>query len=270
MPRPIYIYKSVVEQEPEKTHEKIKKLLGEFVIVSDKARECFTECIKILTTKYSINDVDAHIIDLAVRAWNDFKVTSELVKMGFYLQAIMVLRDTIEIMAIIEYLHSFPEKANAWWKAKTTKERRLFSINNIKDAIEDGEEWAESWSILSSYIHPNGSATPYYAADKPYYGHNLFLNGFYYPSSVEFVFTLQLDLCIEFLKRMKDWYSTELRFPKKLSEAIISLEDEYRLQTAHFNKRTEIENKEVVDKVLATRLPEEKVIEWFKSLDDIS
>ncbi|UCG54388.1 MAG: hypothetical protein JSV32_07325 [Dehalococcoidia bacterium] len=269
MPRPMYIYKNVVEQKPAQNNKNIRNLLGEILDVSDKASKCLAKCIKILTTKHSSQDVDIHIVDLLVRAWNDFKVTCNLVKMGFYLQAIMVLRDTIEIMAIVEYLHKFPEKANDWWKAKTTKERRYFSINNIKDSIENGEDIASAWNNLSSYIHPNGCATPWYGADKPYYGHNLFLNGFYYPSSAEFVFTLQLHLCIDFLNRLNEWYSMELRFPKKLTEEIISLKDEYNLQVKNLEKRMKVENKEVVDKVLATRLTDEEVIKWFQSFEDV-
>ena len=51
MPRPISIYKSVVQQNTEKTREKINSLLGETLIVSNKAHECFADCIIILTTK---------------------------------------------------------------------------------------------------------------------------------------------------------------------------------------------------------------------------
>ena len=269
MPRPLYILKSVVEQDSTITREKIKNLLGEIVVVSDKAHKFLAECIKLLTTKeYTV--VDAHIVDLGVRVWNDLNISSELTKNGIYLQAMMMERDAIETMAIIEYLHSFPEEAEAWWKAKTKKERLRFSINNIKDNIEDGQKYKDAWDLLSSYIHPNSQATPSYGADKPYYGHNLFLGGFYYPGSVSSDFCIQLGICIELLERMRAWYKNELEFPDELSKEMDSLEDEYRTQADYLKKRTELEKREVVDKVVATRLSKDKVIEWFKSLDNLS
>ncbi len=269
MPRPLSIYKSVVEQDSSICCEKIKNLLGEIVEVSDKAHRYLAECIKLLTTKDTHSSMDMHTVDLTVRIWNDLKVCSELTKNGLYLQAIMMERDAIETMAIIEYLHSFPEEAEAWWKAKTRKERLRFSINTIKDNIKDGQKMKDAWDSLSSHIHPNSEATAAYAADKPYFGHNLFLGGFYYPGTVRFDFLIQLDLCIDLLERMRDWYKKELEFPDELLKEVDILRDEYHTQADYLKKRTESEKKEVVDKVVATRLSKDEVIEWFKSLDNL-
>ncbi|MFC1985389.1 hypothetical protein ACFLWC_00155 [Chloroflexota bacterium] len=269
MPRPLSIYKSVVEQDSYICCEKIKNLLGEIVEVSDKAHRYLAECIKLLTTKDMCSPMDMHTVDLAVRIWNDLHVCSELTKNGLYLQAMMMERDAIETMAIIEYLHSFPEEAEAWWKAKTRKERWHFSINTIKDKIKDGQEMKDAWDSLSSFIHPNSQATPAYGADKPYYGHNLFLSGFYYPGSVRSDFCIQLDLCIDLLERMRDWYKNELEFPDELSKEIDIIRNEYNTQADSLEKRTELEKKEVVDKVVSTRLSEDKIIEYFKSLNNL-
>ncbi len=269
MPRPLYIFKSVVEQDSSMTREKINNLLGEIAVVLDKAHKCLAQCIQLITKMDSTSKVDIHTIDLGVRVWNDLNISSELTKNGHYLQPMMMVRDAIETMAVIEYLHSFPEEAEAWWKAKTKKEKLRFSLNTIKDHIEDGQAWKDAWDSLSSYIHPNSQATPVYGADKPYYGHSLFLGGFYYPSSVEFLYTLQLLLCTEFIDRMRDWYKKELEFPDELSKEIDSLKDEYHAQADYLKKRTKSEEKEVVDKIVATRLPKEEVIEWFKSLDNL-
>ncbi len=267
MPRPIYIWKSVVEQDSTITRERIMSLLGEIVIVSDKAHKCLAECIKLLTKK-GHTVVDAHIVDLGVRVWNDLNISSEFTKNGIYLQAMMMERDVIETMALIEYLHSFPEKAEAWWKADTRKERLRFSLNAIKEKIKDGQKMKGAWDSLSSYIHPNGRATPAYAADKPYFGHNLFLGGFYYPESVSSDFCIQLGLCIDLLEKIRDWYKNELEFPDELSKEIDILRDEYNIQADSLEKRTESEKREVVDKVVATRLSKDEVIEWFKSLEN--
>ena len=271
MPRPLSIYQSIVEQDSSICYEKIKNLLGGIVEVSDKAHRYLAECIKLLTTKEmaSSSSMDMHTVDLAVRMWNDLNVCSELTKNGLYLQATMMERDAIETMAIIEYLHSFPEEAEAWWKAKTRKERWHFSINTIKDKIKDGQNMKDAWDSLSSVIHPNSQATAAYSADKLYYGHNLFLGGFYYPGSVSSDFCIQLSLCIDLLERMRDWYKNELEFPEALLKEIDILKDEYDTQVDLLEKRTESEKREVVDKIVATRLSKDEVIEWFKSLDNL-
>lgn len=270
MPRPLYLFKTVTEQDPSQTCEKIKSLCGETVNLSDKARKCLALSLKQLTNMDRPSNVVVHTVDLGVRIWNDLNVTSHLTSMGFYLQAIMVLRDVIETMAIIEYLNTFPNKAEMWWKAKTRKERLLFSINSIKDDIKDGHEWKKLWDDLSAKIHPNSDAVPIYGADKPYYGHNLFLGGFYYPTSVECYFRLQLYLCIVFTEKIKDWYKEILITNPELIKEIDSLEDEYNTQVEILERRTEAEKKEAVDKIVSTRLSREEVIEWFKSLDNSS
>lgn len=269
MPRPLYIFKSVVKEDSSITREKINNLLGEIVDVSDKAHKCLAQCIQISTKKDRASGVDIHTVDLGVRVWNDLKVTSELAKNGFYLQAMMMARDAIETMAVVEYLHSFPNEAGAWWKAKTRQERLRFSINTIKDNIEDGQKWKDIWDHLSSYIHPNSEATAVYGADKPYYGHYLFLGGFYGPGSIEFIYTLQLLLCIEFLERMINWYKDEPGFSATLLKDVDSLKDESDIQVNYLKERVESENKEVVDKVVSTRLSEGEVIETFRLLDNL-
>ena len=119
----------------------------------------------------------------------------------------------------------------------------------------------DAWDSLSSFIHPNSKATPAYAADKPYYGHSLFLGGFYYPSSVSSGFCIQLDLCIDLLKKMRDWYKNELEFPEVLLKGIDALTDEYNTEFDSLQKRTELGKKGVVDKVLSTRLSKDEIIE---------
>lgn len=268
MPRPLYLLKTVTEQDPTQTREKIKSLCGESVTLSDKSLKCLALSLKQLTDiDYPSNSIIS-TVDLGVRIWNDLKVSNYLTTMGFYLQAIMVLRDVIETMAVIEYLHTFPKKAGIWWKAKTSKERRHFSINSIKGDIKDGHELKELWEVLSAKIHPNSEAVPIYGADKPLYGHYLFLGGFYYPSSVEYIMRLQLHFCILFTERLKDWHKDVLEVNSELITDIDSLQDEYKAQCAMLETRTEAETKEIVDKVVATRLSPEEVIEWFISLDN--
>ena len=270
MPKPLYLLKTVTEQDPVQTCEMIKTLCGETVNLSDKALKCLSLSLKQLTNIDNASPAVFHAVDLGVRIWNDFKVTGHLISMGFYLQTIMVLRDVIETIAVVEYLHTFPDKADMWWKAKTRKERLAFSINSIAADIENGHELKSIWDALSQQIHPNSQAVPIYGADKPYYGHNLFLGGFYYPKRVEYYLELQLLLCITFTQKIKEWYKEILKTNSELIKEIDSLEDEYRTQVQILERLTEAETKEVVDKIVSTRLSKEEVIEWFKSLDNAS
>jgi hypothetical protein len=274
MPRPLYILKSIVQENSSVTRKRIGNLLGEIVNVSDKAHKSLAQFIKLLTKKdrataADIHRVEIHTVDLGVRMWNDLRVASELTRNGFYLQSIMAIRDAVETRAMIEYLHSMPNKAEAWWKAKEKQERLCLNMKTIKGKIEDGQKWYDIWDWLSSYIHPTSKATAFYGADKPYYGHYLFLGGFYYPRSVEFTYTLQLDLCIEFLERMKNWYKNEPEIANTFFKDIDSIKNEYHIQANDLKRRVESENKEIVDKVVATRLSEDEIIRAFRFLDSL-
>jgi hypothetical protein len=214
--------------------------------------------------------VDTFTVDLGIRILNNLYASSELLKNGFYLQAAMMIRDIIETIAVTEYLHLYPDEALAWWKAKTFKERRHFGINSIKDKIKKGEQWKYLWDELSALIHPNGIASSISAADKPYYGHSVFIGGFYYPKSIDLFYSIQLLSSIEFSENMLKWYENELRFSSKLKKDIKSLEKKYRIQEKRFAKRVESENREVVDKVVSSRLPEDRIIEVLKYIDKLS
>ena len=134
MPRPLFIYKSVVEQDSSICCEKIENLLGETVEVSDKAHRYLAECIKLLTTKDMCSPMDMRTVDLAVRMWNDLKVSSELTKNGFYLQAMMMERDAIETMAIIEYLH-FQRKLKLGGKQRPGKKDGILVLIPLKTKL---------------------------------------------------------------------------------------------------------------------------------------
>lgn len=270
MPRPLYLFKTITEQDQAQTCEMINSLCGQVVNLSDKALKCLSLCLKHLTNIDMPGSVVVHTVDLGVRTWNDLNVSKYLISMGFYLQAIMVLRDVVETIVVIEYLHTYPQKSDMWWKATTLKERRSFGINSIYAHIEQGHQWKSIWEDLSSHIHPNSQSVPIYAADKPFFGHNLFLGGFYYPKRVEYCLRLQLQLCITFTNRITQWYKEILKSDSELISDVDSLEDEYENQVEILKSVTEAENKEVVDKIVSTRLSKEAVIEWFIALDNLS
>jgi hypothetical protein len=177
MTRPLKILKGIVEQDPSFTRSKVNELLGENVKIAEEALRQLAVCLRILLEKDRASAADQSIVDLGVRFWNDIRAANLLIYEGFILHAIMMERDAIETRVVAEYLHKYPEDAVAWQKAKTKKERHRFSINELKDKVEDGKDWKDMWDDLSSYIHPNRLALPAYSSGRPYFGHNLYLGG---------------------------------------------------------------------------------------------
>ncbi len=260
---PLDALKSVALEEPATVRQRVATLLGRMSQISDQAHGCLAECLWLLTKK-TPSAVDEQTVNLGVRFWNDLHAASRLTRSGIYLQATMMHRDALETMATIEYLHSVPEDAEAWWKAKTKKDRLRFSLNSIKGKIKDGDRVKDAWDSLSSLIYPNAKSTPAYAADKPYFGHNLFLGGFYYPRSASTDFCIQVGLCIDLLEKLRDWYPHET-LPPSILKRMGSLRNEYDTEAALLDERTKSEVVEVVDKVVATRLSGDKALAWLRS-----
>jgi len=270
MPRPLKIYKSVVEEDPSATHDRIDELLGEENIgIAEEALKHLATCINILTNKDGTNDADNSIVDLAVRIWNDFRAANTLIRGGLYLQAVMIIRDVIEIMVLTEYLHEHPDEALTWWKAESSTQRRRFGINSLKDKVKDGEDWKGIWDWLSSYVHPNGVATPVYAMSKPFYGHNLYLGGFYHPGSLATFFQIQLSICIQFLERYIEWYKDDLLFPDELLSKVKRLEEVYDNQADRLKERARSRQRTIDNIIEVTRLPKEEVVKMFQYLDTL-
>jgi len=269
MPRPLKILKTIVEEDPSATYDRINELLGETVGVAEEALRHLATCLNVLTNKDRASNADRSIVDLGVRLWNDFRAANLLIRAGLYLQAMMLERDAIEIMVLTEYLHAYPKYAQAWWKAETLRERRHFGINELKDKVKDGKDWKDVWDWLSAYIHPNGRATPVYATSKPFYGHYLYLGGFYHPGSIATFFQIQLSLCIQFLQSFMSWYKDELTFPAELPRKIEMSEDVYHNQIDRLKERARSRQKATDDIIEVTRLSKGEVIKMFKYLDTL-
>jgi hypothetical protein len=269
MPRPLKILKGIIEQDPSVTRSKVNKLLGETVETAEEALKQLSSCLHLLLEKDRASKADQSIVDLGVRFWNDIRVANSLMYEGFILHAIMMKRDAIETRVIAEYLHKYPGDAAAWQKAKTKRERYRFSINELKDKVEDGKGWKELWDDLSSYIHPNRTAVPVYSSRRPYFGHNLCLGGLYDPMPAAIFFLIQLGICINFLDDIHNWYKDDLPFPKELAREIELLEEKYDDQTNKLQKRADAEHKQMKDELEKTRLSAEEIVKFFKFLDSL-
>jgi hypothetical protein len=269
MPRPLKILKGIVEEDPSVTRSKVSKLLGETVGTAEEALRQLAICLRFLLEKDRASKADQSIVDLGVRFWNDIRAANLLIYEGFILHAMMMERDAIETRVVAEYLHEYPENAEAWQKANTYPERRRFSINEIKDKVEGGEGWKELWDHLSSYIHPNRGALPAYSSSRPYFGHNIYLGGFYEPVPIANEFLMQLAICINFLDDIVSWYKDDTLFPKELPTKLELLEKEYREQANKLKKRANSEGKKIESEIEKTRFSDEEIVKFLKFLDSL-
>ncbi len=269
MPRPLKILKGIAEEDPSVTQSKINKLLGETVAISEEALKQLSVCLRCLLNKDRASKADQSIVDLGVRFWNDTLAANILIRQGLILNAMMMERDAIETRVVAEYLHKYPRDAEAWQKAKTYKERRRFGINALKDEVEEGEASKDIWDWLSSYIHPNDEARPAYSKSRPFFGHNLYLGGFYEPVPTATFFLMQLATCINFLDTIYNWYKDDLLFPEELPKKIEVLEEAYHKQKGKLKERADSEHQKMRGEIEKTRLSKEEIIKMFQFLDTL-
>jgi len=269
MPRPLKILKGIIKEDPTVTSDKISNLLGETTAISDEALTHLATCLSFLLEKDRASKADQSIVDLGVRFWNDTIAANILIRQGLILNAMMMERDAIETRVVAEYLHEYPGDAEAWQKAETYKERRRFGINELKDKVEEGEALKDIWDWLSSYIHPNDKARPVYSKSRPFFGHNLYLGGFYEPMPTATFFLMQLAICINFLDTIYNWYKDDLLFPEELPKKIEVLEEACHKQKGKLEGRADSEHQKMKGEIEKTRLSKEEIIKMFQSLDTL-
>ncbi len=269
MPRPLKILKDIVEENPSATRNKINGLLGKNIKVAEDALTQLSVCLHLLLNKDRASAADQAIVDLGIRFWNDIRAANILIREGFFLNATMIERDAIEIMVVAEYLHKYPEEAEAWQKAKTLKERLHFGIDKLKNTVEGGNEWKELFDDLSSYIHPNRQAVVAYSRSKPFCGYALYLGSFYDPAPIASSFLSQLAICINFIEYLIKWYKADLAFPDELLKRIERLGELFHTKSEELKKRAHAEQQKINDKIQATRLSGEEIIKLFKFLDTL-
>lgn len=269
MPRPLKILKGIKKEDPAATSDKISTLLGATTAISEEALTHISTCLSVLLEKNRASKADQSIVDLGVRFWNDILAANILIRQGLILNAIMMERDAIETRVVAEYLHKYPKDAEAWQKAKTYKERRRFGINELKDKVEEGEASKDIWDWLSSYIHPNDEARPAYSKSRPFFGHNLYLGGFYDPVPTAIFFLIQLSICINFLDTIYNWYKDALPFPNELPRKIEVLEKAYHKQNDKLKKRAYAEQKAIESEIQKTRLSKKEIVKMLKFLDTL-
>jgi hypothetical protein len=269
MTRPLKILKGLVEEDPTVTRDKINKLLGEAIVVSEESLRQLSGCLRHLLNKNQASKTDQGIFDLGVRFYNDIKAANFLISEGFILQTLMMQRDAIETRVLMEYLHEYPQDVEAWQKAQSFKERYRFSINNIQDKVTGGGKWKDIWNDWSAFIHPNDSARPIYSGIRPFFGYNLYLGGFYAPETIAVFFSIQLAICIDFLESFTVWYKDDLSLPSELTRKVKTLNRQYHVQINKLMSRANSAQKEIDESIKTTRLSHKEKIKLFKFLDTL-
>ena len=123
MPRPLKILKGLIQEDPAAIRYKITNLLGETTAIAEEALNQLSTCLRVLLNKDRASKADQAIVDLGARFWNDSRTFNILIQEGLILHAMMMQRDAIETRVVAEYLHKYPQEAEAWQKAETLKER---------------------------------------------------------------------------------------------------------------------------------------------------
>jgi len=270
MPRPLKILKGIVLEDMAATREKVSKLLGDSVATTEEALAQLSDCLRLLLEIDRATKADRSIVDLGARFWNDIRASNTLLHEGLILPATMMLRDAVETRVLAEYFHLHPEQAEAWQKARNRQERGHFDFKQIKGDVEDGQKWYDFWNGLSSYIHPTAKATITYRNQRPLFGHNLYLGGFYRPFDTVLIFEMQQDICINFLDSLAHWYKDYVLLDKQLLARIELLEETHRSQKSKLFARAESEQKDLDGDIKATRLSGDAVIKLFKTLDTLT
>jgi len=269
VPRPLKILKGIVEQDPSVTRYRTSELLGETTATAEVILKHLSTCLRLLLNKDRASKAEQSIVDLGVRFWNDIRAANILIKEGFILSAMMMERDAIETRVVAEYLNTHPQEVEVWQKAETYKERRRFGINELKGKVADGESWKDLFDLISSYIHPNDKARPAYSKNRPFFGYNLYLGGFYDPAPIAISFITHLSLSVNFLKTIIDWYKNDLLFPIEMSKEVEILEETYRKQANALKERATKEQTAMDEKIQAMRLTPEEKRKLFQFLDTL-
>lgn len=269
MPRPLKILKGIIEQDQQETRYKIGTLLGETVATAERATRLLTVCLRTLLDIDRASIADQSIVNLVVRFCNDIKASRILLGEGFILNSMMMIRDAVEILVLAEYLHEYPNEAQAWQDATSFKERRRFGINEIKDKVKNGSDWKDIFDWLSSYIHPNDNAKAAYSRNRPIFGHNLYIGSFYDPGQTAILLSMQIAICVNFIDSFISWYENTLPAIANQRKELEKLEKEYRSQNQKLKEHGDLAQQKIDKEIEITRLSKDEIISLLQFLDSL-
>lgn len=107
-------------------------------------------------THQEISEDELTIQKLGLRLFNNGATAIKLGLTGYYQRALDIIRDSIELVFLLDYFLTWPEQISVWSKA-SSKERKLnFSPVKIREALDSRDGFTEkkrheTYSIFSEY-----------------------------------------------------------------------------------------------------------------------
>lgn len=102
----------------------------------------------VSVSNQSWQEVSLH---LWARTFNNLTIAIDCMLKGYPLQAIALLRHTVEDYLTSEYLSAFPDKIEPFYSDEAKK---LPPFQSMADAIGESEWWRNEYGELSEYSHP--------------------------------------------------------------------------------------------------------------------
>lgn len=100
---------------------------------------------------------------LGLRLFNNGATAIKLMLTGYYQRALDIIRDNIELVFLLDFFLTWPEKISIWSNATAKKRKSDFSPVRIREALDarDGfteKKRQETYSIFSEYAtHPSST-----------------------------------------------------------------------------------------------------------------
>jgi hypothetical protein len=223
MKRPLKWLVGLNESDPEEVETKTASLLREGPAVLEHALLHGSGGLKLLLEKDSAKPVDRVVITLGARLFSHARAVSILLRRGYTPPAILVLREMIHSLVLVQFFRANPEKAKVWDEAKDWREREKFAFRNIWKHVEHGEEWKKTYDFMSNMAHANAQAKVTYGQLRKVFGYDLQLRGFYDPKPIAHWFVSALQVTIWFQGYFYDWYRQELSIPTSFESDLNTL-----------------------------------------------
>lgn len=104
-----------------------------------------------------------------------------LIRSGHVRAAESQMRAIIEDFAVIEYLDGHIDRADAWRRAVTRKEREAFGFGRIRASAPTAARFQPLWDGSGEYIHTNSSALPTHSHRRDVFGYDIPVGPFFDP-----------------------------------------------------------------------------------------
>lgn len=211
--RPLKWLAGIQEADVQTVQTRASSLLQEGPTVLEEVAHNGVVCLRLLLEKDAAPPVDQSIVALGARLIINTRAVSLLLQHGYIAPSILLMREMIHALVLGLFLRGHPEKADAWMKSNTAKERLQFAFGNIRRNVEHGEAWKGVYDYLSTMGHANVEARVAYGRSRRMFGYDYEVRGLYDPPQIAVLFVQTLELLLWFESYFYDWYRQELKMP---------------------------------------------------------